>query len=181
MRTVYVSLIATPQGDRKSTNNNPAYPEPKLLGSNTVAHLDPLCSTISQHPWSQQRAFPAKLGGGDAAIVRPSGGFTLPVCQRCSRFDHGGIDDQLWRLEALCHPRNLTPETSDIEWVQLESGSTWDRVANTNRAKAVCARCPVAEDCLDYSLAAGMEYGTWGGISTFQRRAIQSAYRREAV
>jgi WhiB family transcriptional regulator, redox-sensing transcriptional regulator len=41
------------------------------------------------------------------------------------------------------------------------------------RAKAVCARCPVAAECLGYALATGQEYGVWGGTSEEERRAMR--------
>jgi WhiB family transcriptional regulator, redox-sensing transcriptional regulator len=38
------------------------------------------------------------------------------------------------------------------------------------RAKAVCAGCPVRSDCLRYALAAGPLQGVWGGLTEEERR-----------
>jgi len=48
------------------------------------------------------------------------------------------------------------------------------------RAKAVCARCPVAAQCLRYALATGQEYGVWGGTSEEERRAMRRRLRVSA-
>lgn len=43
----------------------------------------------------------------------------------------------------------------------------------TGKAKAICARCPVAADCLDFALALGHRLdGIWGGTSQYQRHQI---------
>ena len=33
------------------------------------------------------------------------------------------------------------------------------------KAKAICAECPVKVSCLDYALARPEQYGTWGGLT----------------
>jgi WhiB family redox-sensing transcriptional regulator len=38
-------------------------------------------------------------------------------------------------------------------------------------AKKYCAFCPVRDECREYSLAAGEEFGVWGGLSEDERRA----------
>ena len=43
------------------------------------------------------------------------------------------------------------------------------RVRREMRAKAVCAGCPVVENCLRWALAAREPYGVWGGMSTEER------------
>ena len=40
-------------------------------------------------------------------------------------------------------------------------------------AKAVCARCPVRDECLEYALAHHIRDGIWAGLSPKQRRALQ--------
>lgn len=43
------------------------------------------------------------------------------------------------------------------------------------RAKSVCARCPVAEQCLTFALDTHMEFGIWGGTNGKERRALLHA------
>ncbi|MFI6505319.1 WhiB family transcriptional regulator [Nonomuraea typhae] len=38
------------------------------------------------------------------------------------------------------------------------------------RAKAVCARCQVLDQCRDYALGAGESEGIWGGMTPDERR-----------
>jgi len=40
-------------------------------------------------------------------------------------------------------------------------------------AKAVCANCPVQDECLQYALAAGQVQGIWGGMSEEERRLLR--------
>jgi WhiB family transcriptional regulator, redox-sensing transcriptional regulator len=56
------------------------------------------------------------------------------------------------------------------------SGSGPARV-QVDRAKAVCAGCPVRGDCLQYALAAGPLQGVWGGLTEDERRLLR---QREA-
>jgi WhiB family redox-sensing transcriptional regulator len=41
-------------------------------------------------------------------------------------------------------------------------------------AKAVCARCPVRDKCLQYSLDAREELGIWGGLDEWERLELLS-------
>ena len=36
-------------------------------------------------------------------------------------------------------------------------------------AKAICATCPVIQQCLDHALQTGEQYGVWGGLSEGER------------
>lgn len=40
-------------------------------------------------------------------------------------------------------------------------------------AITICARCPVARECLTYALEHREEHGIWGGLNPSQRRQIQ--------
>jgi WhiB family redox-sensing transcriptional regulator len=40
------------------------------------------------------------------------------------------------------------------------------------QAKAICDRCPVKAECLEYALDAREAYGVWGGTTEDERRAI---------
>ena len=44
-------------------------------------------------------------------------------------------------------------------------------------AKAVCARCPVREQCLDFALQ-GRHYGIWGGLTDKERARLRRDQRR---
>ncbi len=40
-------------------------------------------------------------------------------------------------------------------------------------ARAVCGRCPVTAECLDYALRNHERYGMWGGTTPAQRRTMK--------
>lgn len=42
-------------------------------------------------------------------------------------------------------------------------------------AKAVCAGCRVREECLEWAIATGQEYGVWGGMLQTPRRKLIKA------
>jgi WhiB family transcriptional regulator, redox-sensing transcriptional regulator len=46
------------------------------------------------------------------------------------------------------------------------------RSARETAAKAVCARCPVVEECLRQALATREPYGVWGGTTESEREEI---------
>lgn len=39
--------------------------------------------------------------------------------------------------------------------------------------RAVCNRCPVREECLEYALENHEQHGLWGGLNLTERRAVQ--------
>jgi WhiB family redox-sensing transcriptional regulator len=40
------------------------------------------------------------------------------------------------------------------------------------KAKAVCAECPVRQECLDEAIEFHAEWGIWGGLAPRERRAV---------
>ena len=44
-------------------------------------------------------------------------------------------------------------------------------------AKAICAACPVREDCLQFAIEAGELYGVWGGMTEMERHALVGRHR----
>jgi WhiB family transcriptional regulator, redox-sensing transcriptional regulator len=54
-------------------------------------------------------------------------------------------------------------------------GTTPHAMAQADRAKRVCAECPVRAACLDWALATGQELGVWGGTAEGERRALRAA------
>jgi WhiB family redox-sensing transcriptional regulator len=62
------------------------------------------------------------------------------------------------------------------EWMQSAAckGETVDRFFNPPgtvpfEALALCYRCPVRADCLDYAVENRIEHGLWGGLTAKQR------------
>lgn len=71
-------------------------------------------------------------------------------------------DPDAWKLDGLC--RQTDPEAFFPEKGQP-----------TRPAKAVCGRCPVAAECLEYALTHDERFGVWGGLSERERRRLRQA------
>lgn len=46
------------------------------------------------------------------------------------------------------------------------------------RAKRICATCPVKEPCLGYALRNGIDQGVWGGASVSERAKMARARKK---
>ena len=68
---------------------------------------------------------------------------------------HGSTDN--WPLFARCRDQ---PDDMFV------------RGAEQNRAKTICAGCPVQLECLAEALDARLEWGVWGGMTERERRAV---------
>lgn len=67
-----------------------------------------------------------------------------------------------WRDRALC-------AETDPELFHPEKGGG----GGNRAAKAVCAKCPVIEACLEYAMTSQAgEYGIWGGTTEHERRHL---------
>ena len=63
-----------------------------------------------------------------------------------------------WAPKAAC--RTQTPDELFV------------RGAEQNKAKQVCAGCPVRTECLAEALDNQIEWGVWGGMTERERRAL---------
>lgn len=76
-------------------------------------------------------------------------------------------DDMRWRVGALCRGDDAVHFFAPAH---LERKPEKD--LREGQARALCARCPVLEDCLGYALVAGEPHGIWGGMNELQRRRL---------
>ena len=63
-----------------------------------------------------------------------------------------------WATKALCN--------------QARPDELFVRGAAQNRAKQLCAGCPVRTECLAEALDNQIEWGVWGGMTERERRAL---------
>lgn len=75
-----------------------------------------------------------------------------------------------WRPHAAC--RGIDPE---LFFSSDEAVNKQERQEREAAAKAVCNRCDVRAECLNYALEAGERYGIWGGLNAQERRALGRA------
>ncbi len=60
-------------------------------------------------------------------------------------------------------------------------GTAGPALAQIDAAKAVCSRCEVRAECLEWAMATGQDAGVWGGLSEEERRGLRRARRREQL
>lgn len=77
-------------------------------------------------------------------------------------------DDSDWRDAAAC--RHADPD------LFFPAGTTGDAVEDTAAAIALCRRCPVREECLEFAMVTNQRYGVWGATSEEDRRRMRSAW-----
>ncbi|MEV7465577.1 WhiB family transcriptional regulator [Streptomyces kronopolitis] len=70
-----------------------------------------------------------------------------------------------WRHDAVC--REEDPE------LFFPVGNTGPALLQIEEAKAVCHRCPVMGQCLQWALESRQESGVCGGMSEDERRAMR--------
>jgi WhiB family redox-sensing transcriptional regulator len=70
-----------------------------------------------------------------------------------------------WRDQAAC--REVDPE------LFFPIGHGPAAQAQIVDAKAVCARCPVVQECLAWALETGQDAGVWGGLTEEERRELR--------
>lgn len=78
-----------------------------------------------------------------------------------------------WRHRAAC--RDEDPE------LFFPVGNSGPALLQIAEAKAVCRRCPVNVECLEWALASGEDAGVWGGMSEDERRALKRQRTRHGV
>lgn len=52
-------------------------------------------------------------------------------------------------------------------------------VAGIAKAKAVCATCPVTDQCLSWSIVTNQIEGIWGGLTQKERRRVRRRWLEE--
>jgi WhiB family transcriptional regulator, redox-sensing transcriptional regulator len=78
-----------------------------------------------------------------------------------------------WRESAACR-------YADTE-LFFPIGTTGTAVPDIERAKAICASCPVQQACLEFALTTGQQFGIWGGRDEEERRLLRRQRRTAAA
>ena len=77
------------------------------------------------------------------------------------------IEDQSWLAHAACQGRTSLFFPPYAERPQA-------RRRREERAKAICATCPVRKPCLEYALRIREPHGIWGGLNELERKQLLS-------
>lgn len=75
------------------------------------------------------------------------------------------VFDEPWKVDAECLD-------ADPDIFFPIAGS------NAMDARAVCAKCKVREECLNYAMVNRLDEGIWGGTSAVQREMLRGSRRK---
>jgi WhiB family redox-sensing transcriptional regulator len=75
--------------------------------------------------------------------------------------------DDLWQAKAACRGPQSSVFFPPSHFERKE-----EKEARENRAKAICATCPVRRPCLDYALRIREPHGIWGGLNEVERKQV---------
>ena len=72
-----------------------------------------------------------------------------------------------WRLDAECRG-----EDPAMFFAPSYFERRAEKLGRESRAKAICSRCPVREECLEFALRVREPHGVWGGLNEQERRQL---------
>ena len=72
-----------------------------------------------------------------------------------------------WQVKAACRG----PQAA-VFYPPGSGGSRDDKRLRELRAKAICDRCVVAGQCLEFAVDCGEVHGVWGGTNEYERRVL---------
>jgi len=79
-----------------------------------------------------------------------------------------------WQFRAACKGEDTSLFFAPSYFERKEQ-----KDARESKARAICARCEVREECLAYALRIREPHGIWGGLNEMQRRTLLRAMERE--
>jgi WhiB family redox-sensing transcriptional regulator len=80
-----------------------------------------------------------------------------------------------WQDDAACHGEDL------ILFFSPDGERQPERDRRERKAKAICAQCPVRNECLDYALSRPEKYGTGGGLNEDERASERRRRQRRTT
>ena len=72
-----------------------------------------------------------------------------------------------WRADAACHGANAESFFPPSHFERKP-----EKDLREGAARALCGRCPVRQQCLDYALLVEEPHGIWGGLNELERRRL---------
>lgn len=78
-----------------------------------------------------------------------------------------------WASEAACRGEDLEVFFGvENEYDTSKRHKPLMSPKDIQRAKGICASCPVLRPCLSYAVEMKFEYGVWGGMTSNERKAL---------
>jgi WhiB family redox-sensing transcriptional regulator len=81
-----------------------------------------------------------------------------------------------WQWRAACRGEDATFFFPPNHFEPKE-----ERLRREQRAKAICAICPVRVECLEYAVHTREPHGIWGGLNELERRLLLREREREGL
>lgn len=75
-----------------------------------------------------------------------------------------------WRSKAACIGEHVE--------LFFPAGSSGPALEQIERAKAICLRCEVSAQCLEWAMSTHQNAGIWGGQTEDERRALHRSRQR---
>jgi WhiB family redox-sensing transcriptional regulator len=75
--------------------------------------------------------------------------------------------DMGWQYRAACRGEDAEMFFAPNYFERKE-----EKEVREGQAKAICARCPVRDECLEYALRNREPHGIWGGLNESERKAL---------
>jgi len=93
-----------------------------------------------------------------------------------------GVEVMAWKPEAPGRglPDGI-PEWQDHALCAQSDPDAWfpEKGGSVEQPKAICRRCPVRVECLEFAIEHNERFGVWGGLSERQRRPLLAAREQE--
>jgi WhiB family redox-sensing transcriptional regulator len=91
------------------------------------------------------------------------------------------VDSEPWMKRGACFNPTKDMDVLRANVARFFPGKTnpTRQAVETARAKAVCAVCDVAADCLAYAEKTHIQFGIWGGLTENDRRKRRKQQRQE--
>ena len=80
--------------------------------------------------------------------------------------DESQVNDT-WEVKAACRGPHASVFFPPVTFERKEA-----KINRERQAKAICATCSVASDCLQYALSIREPHGVWGGLNETERKQL---------
>jgi WhiB family redox-sensing transcriptional regulator len=77
------------------------------------------------------------------------------------------LDDSTWRADAECRGDNAVYFFAPNHFERKP-----EKDLREGNARALCRRCKVREECLEYAVTVQEPHGIWGGLNELERKRL---------
>jgi WhiB family redox-sensing transcriptional regulator len=85
-------------------------------------------------------------------------------------------DELMWRAGAECQTENASYFYAPSHFERKPEKDLREGIA-----RALCLRCKVRDQCLNYSIEVSESHGIWGGLNELERKRLLRSLRAESA